>query len=55
MPKKKSGDKDKLDKSSYVRALVGVLRAKYENDFGQVVRVLEAEVTKGSSTPETLS
>ena len=46
MPKKKSGGKEKLEKSQYVTALVGVLRARNENDFGRVVKVLEAELSK---------
>ena len=46
MPKKKSGTEDKIDKSQYVTALVGVLRARNENDFGQVAKLLEAELSK---------
>ena len=46
MPKKKAGGKEKLEKSQYVTALVGLLRARNENDFGRVVKVLEAELSK---------
>ena len=46
MPKKKSGTEDKIEKSQYVTALVGVLRARNENDFGRVAKLLEAELSK---------
>lgn len=47
MPKIKKGA-EKVDKQSYVRALVGVLRARNENDFGRVVKILEGEMMRGS-------
>jgi hypothetical protein len=49
MPKKRPGSTDKLEKGSYVTALVGVLRARNQNDFSKVVKVLETELTKGKS------
>ena len=48
MPKKKPGSMEKMEKISYVTALVGVLRARNENDFSRVVQILEAELSKGS-------
>ena len=46
MPKRKSSTDEKIEKSQYVTALVGVLRARNENDFGRVVKLLEAELSK---------
>ena len=46
MPKKKAGGKEKPEKSQYVIALVGILRARNENDFGRVVKVLESELSR---------
>ena len=47
MPKKRAGSTDKLEKGAYVTALVGVLRARNDNDFEKVVKILEAELAKG--------
>ena len=49
MPKKRPGSTDKLEKASYVTALVGVLRARNQNDFSKVVKVLETELTRGKN------
>jgi hypothetical protein len=47
MPKKKAGSTEKLEKGAYATALVGVLRARNDNDFEKVVQILESELAKG--------
>jgi hypothetical protein len=38
---------DLVGKSRYVVALIGVLRARHGNDYSKVVKLLEAEFSKG--------
>ena len=41
------GKDDAVGKSCYVVALIGVLRARHGNDYSKVVKLLEAEFSKG--------
>lgn len=50
MPKISPGGSDEHEKASYVTALVGVLRARNANDFSQVVRFLETELSRGKKS-----
>ena len=41
------GKDDVVGKGRYVVALIGVLRSRHGNDYSKVVKLLEAEFSKG--------